>query len=338
MILDELLFKELQNIGDEIIKDSNLLKRPSNSYEMNLFWKQFEQGLKDNKMYSVLLGNILFHFITNKEIRDRQTNSRIFEDIFSGLFGSISTDSTVRTNPIVCEDVAYYDVYENTNNNYISNAMSGNKREKCDLLIDNYGISLKTLKGPIYNKSGKIVDSSQNTELNVGSFNYNALLSDVIPDSKLNELSDRTSGLGSGRQLREHVFDVIKENNNQNKFFLKLSALFKYVYGDEDIYIILKSHYNIIFIFIPADSFTKAVLSKYKDEEETFQQIWYRWENNNLRFNWVHLLKYMDKQNIQYYKNNISLSKAISNEKYNEFISLMQKSIDENIALLIKKD
>ena len=46
----------------------------------------------------------------------------------------------------------------------------------------------------------------------------------------------------------------------------------------------------------------------------------------------------MDKQNIQYYKNNISLSKAISNEKYNEFISLMQKSIDENIALLLKKD
>lgn len=337
MILDKLLFTEIKNIGNIIMQEANLKSKPSNAHHMHLFWSQFSKGLSENKMYYVLLGNILFHFITNTSVRNRQTNSRIFEDIFSALFGSISSDVKIRNNPSVCESVAFYD--KNTpQNKFISDAMSGNKREKCDLFIGNYSISLKTLKGPIYDEYGNIIDSSKNTELNIGSFNYIALLYNIIPNEKLNMLSDRKSGLGSGKQLRENVFDVIKKNNMQTNFYNKLSDLFTYVYGDDDIYIILKSHYNIIFFFIPANSFVESILLKYKKEEESFEKIWYRWENNNLRFNWVNLINFMDKENITYYKNNISLAKAVHNKKYNKFLDLMKKSINSNLYVLVQED
>lgn len=339
MILDKLLLNELNYIGQSIIKDSKLENVPQNIFDMYTFWQEVNKGIKYGKMHSILLGNILFNFITHIDVRNRQTNSRIFEDIFSGLFNSVSTDIRRRKNPLVPKEVNFFDSLNYEKSTFsISDAMAKNKREKCDLLIQNYGISLKTLKGPVYNQDGNIINKDKNTELNVGSFNYIALLMNILPYSKLNELSDRKAGLGSGRQLRNHVFDLIKKLDKKEEFYKKLSVLFNYVYGDEDVYIVLKSHYVITIILLPSNSFVQAILSKYKYEEETFESIWYRWENNNLRLNWVNLLKYMDENKFNYYKISINLSNAISNNKYIDFINIMQKLIDKNIKSLLYND
>lgn len=331
MILDKLLIERLNLIGKEIIKNTNIDTSPKSSEEMFIFWSKFRDMIEEDDTGAVILGNILFNFLTNKDIRDRQTNSRLFEDIFASLFNSVSTDISPRKNPYIPEYIKAYDKLDSK----ISSSLAANKREKCDVLIDDYGISLKTLKGPIYNKSNEISDSSKNTELNIGSLSYKALLKDCIPDEKLNTLSDRKSGLGSGKQLRENVFNIIKDNNKTDYFYQKLNNFLSYIYKDDDIYIILKAHYHIIFYFIPGENFVQSLLSKYKYEEESFEKIWYRWENNNLRLNWVRLLEYMDQEKINYYSLDISLTNAVENHKYRLFLDSMEDSLEQNINLLL---
>ena len=108
--------------------------------------------------------------------------------------------------------------------------MAGNKREKADISIDNYHISLKTLKGYVYDKDGnvlpkKIINNSgdeikneQNNELNVGSLSFRALLKGVLPDEELKALGDRKKGLGSGSAVRKSMLDKIKFYNKTEDF------------------------------------------------------------------------------------------------------------------------
>lgn len=333
MILDSLLFSNINIIGNSLLKECGLNRTPQNIYEMKKFLEYLNASINNNNFKGILIANILFSFVSDINIRDRNVTSRVFEDIFSSLFGCSSTDASHRNNPIPTQNILNYD-YLCTNENWkISSDLSGNKREKTDLLIDKYNISLKTLKGIAYDKDGSIIDSTFNSELNVGSFSFRALLKGIIPDSNLKTLSERKSGLGSGLQLRKNIFNPVLNYNKKDEFYNKLKDFLSYVYED-DVYIVLKSNYRIDFILIPNKTFINAILKLYKEQEHNFESVFYRWEGNNLRLNWKNLLDYIKEFNFEYFRININLNKINSNDKFNT----MKELIEENIRDYLKKN
>lgn len=250
----------------------------------------------------------------------------LLKTFFLHYFGCTCTDGFLRNNPIPSQIILNYDSICKNENWKISSDLSGNKREKTDLIIDNYNISLKTLKGIAYDKNNHIIDSSFNSELNVGSFSYRALLKGIIPDSDLQSLSDRKSGLGSGSQLRKNIFNPIIKYNKKTEFYNKLNDFLSYVYED-DLYIVLKSNYRIDFILIPNKTFIAALLKLYKEQENNFEKVFYRWENNNLRLNWKNLLDYIEEFELEYFRININLNKIDSNKEFNTMKELIEKDI-----------
>lgn len=326
MILDSLLFSNINIIGKSLLKECALDSTPQNIEEMKTFLEHLKKSIYNNDFKGILIANILFSFVSDINVRDRNTTARTFEDIFSSLFGCRCTDGFLRNNPNPTETILNYDKLCINESWKISSDLSGNKREKTDLIIDNYNISLKTLKGMAFDKVGNIIDTSCNNELNVGSFSYRALLKGIIPDSDLQSLSDRKSGLGSGSQLRKNIFDPILKYNKKDEFYTKLNDFLNYVYED-DIYIVLKSHYRIDFILIPNKTFVNTILKLYQEYEYNFEKVFYRWENNNLRLNLKNLLDYIIKFNFEYFRININLSQIDSNHEFNVMKELIEKDI-----------
>lgn len=328
MILDSLLFSNINIIGKSLLKECNLTHTPQNINEMKTFLEHLKKSIYINDFKGVLVADILFSFVSNINVRDRNTTARTFEDIFSSLFGCTCTDGFCRNNPTPPPVILDYDKTCVNENWKVSSDLSGNKREKTDLIIDNYNISLKTLKGIAYDKEGNIIDNSFNSELNVGSFSYRALLKGIIPDSDLQLLSDRRSGLGSGPQLRQNIFNPIIELNKKNEFYTKLKDFLTYVYED-DIYIVLKSHYRIDFILIPNQTFIDTLLKLYKEHENRFEKVFYRWENNNLRLNWKNLLTYIDSFGFEYFRININLGQFDNNKEINTMKNILEKQLQD---------
>ncbi len=328
MILDKLLFSNISIIGKSILNDCNLQSYPQNIHEMDLFLKQLKKSIDSNEFKGVLIANILFSFVSSVDIRDRNTTSRTFEDIFSALFGCKCTDRQFRTNPPIIEKIQQYDELCKNLDWKISTDLSGNKREKADLIIDKYPVSLKTLKGPAYSKDNIIILHDVNNELNIGSFSYRALLKGILSDEELEKLSDRKAGLGSGRQLRKNIFNPILNNNKKDEFFNRLKIFLKYVY-EEDIIIVLKSHYRIDFILIPNSSFINTILNIYRVHEDFFEKVFYRWENNNLRINWKILLDFMARMEFPYYRTDINLKNITNNKQLFEIKEIINSSINQ---------
>lgn len=196
MILDSLLFSNINVIGKSLLKEAGLKNTPQNIYEMKTFLEYLNTSIAANDFKGIVIANILFSFVSDINVRDRNTTARTFEDIFSSLFGCTCTDGFLRNNPLPTQTILNYDLVCSNEDWKTSTDLSGNKREKTDLIIDNYNISLKTLKGQAYDIDGKITDSSFNSELNVGSFSYRALLKGIISDKDLQSLSDRKKRIG----------------------------------------------------------------------------------------------------------------------------------------------
>lgn len=326
MILDSLLFSNINVIGESLLNEAGLQNTPQNIYEMKTFLEYLNTSIEANDFKGILVANILFSFVSNIDVRDRNTTARTFEDIFSSLFGCTCTDGFLRNNPLPTQTILNYDSVCSNEDWKISTDLSGNKREKTDLVIDNYNISLKTLKGMAYDKDGRIIDRSDNSELNVGSFSYRALLKGIISDEALQSLSDRKSGLGSGSQLRENIFNPILANNKKDAFYAKLKDFLNYVYED-DVYIVFKSHYRIDFILIPNQTFINTLLKLYNEQENNFEKVFYRWENNNLRLNCKKLLYYIQQFDLECFRININLNKINDNADFN----LMKETLENNL-------
>jgi hypothetical protein len=331
MILDKLLFDNISILGKSFLIESGLTDIPQNIHEMNKFLETVKENIESNSFKGALFADILFSFVTDISIRDRNTTSRVFEDIFSALFSMKSTDVESRQNPPVNDEIKKLDSLCTTLDWKISTDLSGNKREKSDLSLGLYEISLKTLKGKTYDENYMIIDNNDNKELNVGSLSYRALLKGIIDDEKLKSLSDRKSGLGSGKQLRENIFDPIKSINKEKDFYDRLKLFLEYVYTD-DLYIVLKSHYRIDFILIPNDTFVNTLTDLYKENEDKFHEVFYRWENNNLRIHWIKLKSYMEKYCRDFYHLDMDLSCRIENDELVKF----KCAINENIESILK--
>lgn len=331
MLLDKILLDKLAIIGEFLLNKADLNSAPQNTDEMIRFINTLRDSVDIEEFEGLLIGNILFHFVSSIEVRDRQVTSRIFENIFSGLFSLEPTDIDIRENPIATSEILALDSLCENENWTISQDLQGNKREKADLAIHDYKLSLKTLKGKAYNEDGVVIDKTINKELNVGSLSFRSLLKGIMTDDEIRVLRDRQGGLGSGAQIRKNMLTPIRNRNRQRQFHTRISLFVNYVYT-EDIIIVLKSHYKIEFILIPADSFSSVLTKLYRSHEENFTDVWYRWENNNLRLNWPNMLTYMDEFSLNYSNVSIDLSKSVNNERVSKFL----EKIGDYISLELK--
>jgi hypothetical protein len=332
MYLDKLIIENLPLIGRSLL-DKNNLERPKNTKNLFVFFELFKRDLQERNFEGLFLGSVLFNFVTSDEVSKRKTTSRVFEDIFASLFSTSSTDVKVRQNPTVPAEIKKLDILCKNLDWTISDDLSSNKREKSDIKIDNYNVSVKTLIGPSYNHKGIIIDKNENEEVNVGSFSFRALLIGIIPDSDLNKIKDRKGGLGSSKQIREKVLNVIKSEKKENEFLERLRLFLNYVYT-EDILIVQKSNYRIKFYLVSSQKFVETLLKTYVEKENRFEEIWYRWENNNLRLRWKKLLLMMNEFNFEYNEIEIDLSLAIQHPQINSLF----RDVKEVVTIYLKKN
>lgn len=334
MILDNSLISLLTPIGNKIMQSAGLPNAPTNINELYTFTRELKRLAEANDNSAALVCHILYSFVTSEEVRDRHTSPREFEDIFGSLFGTVSTDSISRTNPIAPDYIKAYDRINSNDNWKISTDLSGNKREKADVKFGTYELSLKTLKGKSYNADGVIIDKKYNNEINVGSFSYRALFKGILSNQELQELSDRKGGLGSGPQMRKYVLDPIKRSGKTNEFKSRLHDFLSYVYSD-DILILIKSNYQITFYFIPSSSFVESICTLYDKNEPEFQKVWYRWENNNLRFPLNKFISNIKEYELPIQEISINLSVFERNPTIKTFKEKMEEAMQENISIFI---
>lgn len=333
MILDKLLIENVSVVGDRLLYKAGLNDKPKNISEMYRFLQVAKASIESQEFEGVLLGNILFSFVSSKEVRDRSVTSRTFEDIFSGLFGEKCTDVDKRINPPTTLKILELDKLCYNEEWKISSDLSGNKREKSDLTIGSYSISLKTLKGQAYNLNDEVIGKENtkfNSEINVGSLSYRALLKGILSDNELKTLKDRKGGLGSKSQMMKFVLNPINDSNMLNVFKDRLSLFLNYIY-DDDLYIVLKSNYRIIFYLIPRDTFINSLINMLEKDYERFAEIFYRWENNNLRLNWVKMLRAINEFKLPYYSVSIFLKNSVCDLQFKRFKEYLSKEIREYI-------
>lgn len=331
MVLDKIMFDKLHSFSENICHDFNI-KEPKDRNSLVKYLDTLQKGIDLGEINSSFIGLMLYDFVSSEETRDRHTTARIFEDIFGEFVGEKATDTITRNNPVAPEYIKQYDPICEGKDWNISHDLSGNKREKADHKIDNYELSIKTLKGKLYDKTGKIVNSDFNDEINIGSLSHRALFIGLTDQA----LSDRKGGLGSPRQTIP-LLESIKENGKFEEFKKRINDYVKYVYSD-DILIVYKSGYKMKITLIPAESFVKTITQSLKAENggiNGFTKIWYRWENNNLRIRYTALMDMIKKLNLDYFDTMLNLEKVFENEEFIDSISLLEQLIDEQIEDLI---
>ncbi|NLT95109.1 MAG: hypothetical protein GXW85_06175 [Clostridia bacterium] len=135
MILDRILLSKINIIGKSFLKKANIEEYPHNINEMARFLNSLKESINNNEFEGVLIGNILFSFVSDLRIRDRNTTSRIFEDIFSALFSKECRDTSSRSNPKSIPEIIALDALCKNDDWLISTDLAGNKREKADLTL-----------------------------------------------------------------------------------------------------------------------------------------------------------------------------------------------------------
>lgn len=338
MLLDKYLIENLDLLGLKIMKKAGLTAAPVNLDELYQFFAALkEEAEKNNDAAANMIYQVLYNFVSSAEVRDRHTSPREFEDIFCSVFGTESTDDSSRANPRPTKDIMEYDKYTYTEDWNISSDLCGNKREKADASIGGYDISLKTLKGKRYNEFGKMVDSKLNDEINVGSFSYRALFKGILTDEELSTLRDRKGGLGSKAQIRKNVLNPIKNHGKSKELLSRLKLFLNFVY-EEDLVIVIKSDYRTDFYFVPNKTFVDVLCTLYEKDENSFEDVWYRWENNNLRIRLSQLFYYIEKYKLPYKKLELNLASFIKQEDIKAFNVKLNKCVEAELEKLIYEE
>ncbi len=287
MLFDETLLEILPSF-------SNVKTPPRTLNELHNYFLNLKNGIENNEYSSQLIGLILFNFVSKEDIRDRKVTSRIFEDIVSSLFLGKTLDESSKPNPSIPKEIKDLDYLCDNLDWKISSDLSGNKREKADNEFGGYFLSLKTLKGKLYNDKIVVVDSDYNKELNIGSLSFRALLVGLLSDEQLSNIKDRKGGLGSKSQLIESIYKPLINSQKWNLFIERLDLYMKYVYSNCDILIVMKSGYVMDLFFISEQDFVDSLIDIAKNDYDKFFTIFYRWENNNLRLHYDKLLEKLE--------------------------------------------
>lgn len=331
MVLDNVFFQFLDEAGKKIRKEKKMKDKIENIDDLYKLLDTIREGIDKGDRICQVVGYILYNFVSSIDVRKRKVTSRVIEDILGHFVGGEVRDESSRTNPASTVEIEALDKYCITEDWNISSDLSKNKREKADVKIFDYNISLKTLVGETYDNKGKYINKIDlNDELNVGSVSYRALLKHILDDELLKELSDRKGGLGSKKQLKKTIFDNLGDKKKE-EFIERLELFFNYLYED-DFFILLKENYRIRMILFTGKSFTKALRRAWDNDLDEFLSIFYRWENNNLRIKWTKLLKYLpnSKEVI------LNLESVFSNSTVDEFVQMKKKEILEALLEYVK--
>lgn len=293
MLLEKYEKELLKDITKKFVEQEQLNPRLTSISDIKSFFEKLSnnQDKQEDKLAQYILLYI-YHKFSEKEVRLRKVTSRNFEDFIANIYGLNPTDDAEKQNPSVSEDIrklnTKYEELKKTNstiNNYmkdedgdywsIADDLSSNKREKSDILEDggeeSVDISIKTLKGKIGSDSG-------NTEINIGSLSYRSLFVGIYNQS----ISDRKSGLGSGKQMLK-LLKKIKEDGKLNDFKERLKIFLEYLYNEDDFLIAFKSDNKMQIFFFKGKKLVKLLLELLDKDLKKFSEIFYRWENNNLR-------------------------------------------------------
>ena len=284
MLIEKYEKQLVSKITQEIIKKYDLSPDLKSIDDLKTFFEKIAESQNDeNDLFSQYVAYFVYHKFSEKDVRLRKVSSRTFEEFIGGIYGLKPTDDTEKINPEISPNIKKLsDTYieMSKENSELSALMSdwtiehdlkGNKREKADILNDNVEISIKTLKG-------KIKGDTANTEINIGSMSYRSLFIDIYNEN----LGDRKAGLGSGAQMLK-VLKVIKENGKLGIFKSRLKIFLDYLYGDDDFLIAFKSDIRMQLLFFKGSELVDLLTKLLDKDIELFSEIFYRWENNNLR-------------------------------------------------------
>lgn len=300
-MLKEKYEKELlEKITTEFMKQNGLNPQLSNISDIKNFFSKLadNQNNQNDKLSQYILTYIYYKF-SEKEVRLRKVTSRDFEDFIGNIYNLIPTDSVTKSNPPISveiqelhnqfekrkeEDITIKNLMldkvltkDSGEEKYwsIAGDLCKNKREKSDILestIDkDIEISIKTLKG-------KIDGDNANTEINIGSLSYRSLFIDIFNDN----LGDRKAGLGSGAQMY-NLLKKIEKDEKLEEFKNRLKIFLDYLYGEDDFLIAYKSDKKMQMFFFEGKKLVNLLTKLLDKDIKLFSEIFYRWENNNLR-------------------------------------------------------
>ena len=138
-----------------------------------------------------------------------------------------------------------------------------------------------------------ISDSNANLELNAGSLSFRSLFVGIVSNERLNRLSDRRGGLGSGRQMLQ-LYREIETDNRWRIFTDKLKLFLEYLYGDVDLLIAFKEGERMTIHFIEGESFVRVLSEFAMDGPTSLAGVIHRWENNNIRLKLIPLFRRLE--------------------------------------------
>jgi len=281
----------IKSVTNRLLEKNKLSKELHAISDIKDFFDTLSENMRDNDdLASQYIAFFLYHKISEKDVRLRKVTSRTFEEFIGNIYGLSPTDNSNKSNPGVDEKIQELsDLYvEKAKKDdkfkklmtdkdgkiwTIAADLSGNRREKADLLNDDVEVSIKTLKGWIQE------DTKANTEINIGSLSYRSLFLGIHDEEKL---GDRKGGLGSGKQMLE-LLEKVKKNGKLNEFISRLELFLTYLYSNDNFLVAFKSDLKIQFFFFPGKELVDLLISLLNKDIEDFTKIFYRWENNNLR-------------------------------------------------------
>ncbi|MDN5109397.1 hypothetical protein PJV99_04545 [Aliarcobacter butzleri] len=300
MLKEEYEKELLKRITTEFMSQNGLTPQLNNISDIkNFFSKLSENQNNQNDKLSQYILTYIYYKFSEKEVRLRKVTSRDFEDFIGNIYNLVPTDSIAKSNPPISVeieklhnefekrkelDVTIKDLMldkvltkESGEEKYwsIAGDLCKNKREKSDILEsttdEDIEISIKTLKG-------KIDGDNANTEINIGSLSYRSLFIDIFNDN----LGDRKAGLGSGAQMYK-LLKQIEENQKLEDFKNRLKIFLDYLYGEDDFLIAYKSDKKMQIFFFEGKKLVNLLTKLLDKDIKLFSEIFYRWENNNLR-------------------------------------------------------
>jgi hypothetical protein len=293
LLLEKYEKELLKNISQKFTEKEDLSSTLTDINDIKQFFQKLSnnQNNQEDKLSQYILLYIYYKF-SEKEVRLRKVTSRNFEDFVANIYGLSPTDDSEKPNPLISQQIQeLHNEYENLKTTdeeirkymidedgkfwSIAEDLSSNKREKADIVekIENVNIdiSIKTLKG-------KVDRDTANTEINIGSLSYRSLFVGIHNQS----ISDRKAGLGSGKQMIK-LLNKIKENGKLDDFKKRLKLFLEYLYNDDDFLIAFKSDKKMQILFFKGEKLVNLILELLDLDLKKFSEIFYRWENNNLR-------------------------------------------------------
>lgn len=307
MLFDKTIFDMLNML-------SEVKEPPKKLDDIIAFFKKLKKGIEKDEFGFVFIGLIFYKFLTNKEMRLDSTSGTIFEKIMAGIFkGKVIGNKAVEINDEKKGD----------------KTLKTNKIFKPDVDFEGYKVSLKTLKGKLFNIYLLCEDKKYEYELSIGAVSITALLKGTgINDEGLTERKH----LGSREKLIANLYNPLMKNKKMDIFLKNFEDIFMSIYGDTDIIVLFKRGYQMKILFFHGKDFVESLLKIGKEEEgKKLFKVLNRWEGGSIRLSYTDLFEQM-KEDKKLEEIVIDLNTVEKNKKVNEVVEDIQKYMYNRIT------